>query len=284
MSELRWTNYHSHCNFCDGTDTPENYVRRAINDDLQVYGFSSHAPLDFDCKWCVKKERITDYVSEVQNLKQKYKDELEIYCGLEVDFIPEISGPQTDFVKNLGLDYTIGSVHFVDVFPDGKHWEIDNTYTIFLDGLNTIFGGNVQKAITRYYALTRQMIKEQCPDIIGHLDKIKMQNKDAAHFAESDHWYQEEIQKTLALAKNAGAIIELNTRGLYKKKTSDFYPSPWILERMKEMNIPVTINSDAHTPDEITGCFEEALTLLKDIGFRHLQILKNGQWQPIAIP
>ena len=38
------TNYHSHCDFCDGHAPMELFVREAVKEGFSSYGVSSHAP------------------------------------------------------------------------------------------------------------------------------------------------------------------------------------------------------------------------------------------------
>jgi histidinol-phosphatase (PHP family) len=253
-------------------------VQQAQALNMTSLGISSHAPLPFDCKWCMKKESLDAYLKDIDNARGEYAG-IGIYKGLEVDFIPGVISP-ADFRHQ--LDYTIGSIHFVDQFPDGRRWEIDGLHTFFLEGLEAIFQNNIQAAVTRYLVLTRDMIQTTPPDVVGHLDKIKIQNAGDKFFKESDAWYREEINNTLDVIAKTGVILEVNTRGIYQKKSATTYPGPWVLELAFQKNIPVTLSSDAHHPDDLVNLFTEAATLLHDIGYRHLSILKNGSWQPIA--
>ena len=62
---MSWTNYHSHTNYCDGTNTPEDYIRKALELEMPTYGFSSHAPIPFfDCKWAMKMDDLEGYCGE----------------------------------------------------------------------------------------------------------------------------------------------------------------------------------------------------------------------------
>jgi histidinol-phosphatase (PHP family) len=257
-------------------------VEEAIRQGFAAYGFSSHAPVPFETLWSMKKANLDRYYQEIKALKQQYQVNIQIYCGLEVDFIPGVVGPQSTFIKDDRLDYTIGSVHFVDAFPDGRHWEIDGTNVVFAQGLTQIFQGNIQAAVSRYFELTRQMVIQECPDVIGHLDKIKMQNKVTGLFSEEATWYQDEIKKTLQVIKESPALVEVNTRGLYKNKASAVYPGPWVLAQMHRLNIPVTISSDAHHPSEVSGYFTAVAQLLLDIGYREIHVLYNGTWEKVA--
>ena len=269
-----WANFHTHSNYCDGKGPLKDYLEAAKKAGIGHIGFSSHAPVPFPCKWCMKADAYRLYLEEIESLKASFPG-LEIYKGLEIDFIPNIISP-LDFSST--LDYTIGSVHFVNSF-EGKHWEIDNTLEVFKEGLQKIFRDDVRAAISRYYELTREMILKTSPNILGHLDKIKIHNSQQTFFEESESWYRDEIDKTLRAVSQTNVIIEVNTRGIYKKKSPTTYPSPWILERMYELHIPITLNSDAHHPDDLTREFQPTAQLLKDIGFKNLSILKSGIWK-----
>jgi histidinol-phosphatase (PHP family) len=250
-----------------------DYVSSAKGHGMVSLGFSSHAPVPFPTKWCMKEERFRDYIAEIEKLKKE--SGLDIYKGLEVDFIPDTISPNQFKDK---LDYTIGSVHFVEKFPDGRGWEIDGTHAFFLEGFEQIFHNNIKDAIRRYYELTREMITTACPSVVGHLDKIKIQNVDGKFFSETDTWYQQEVQQTLDLIESTKAIVEVNTRGIYQKKSTTTYPSPWILALLLEKNIPITVSSDAHHPDDIINQFPQTALLLKQLGFKSITILYEGQW------
>jgi histidinol-phosphatase (PHP family) len=258
-------------------------IEAALQQGFAAYGFSSHAPLPFPASWSMKKEALPAYLSEISNLKSRYQSKLQIYCGLEVDFIPDRTGPQHPAIKSLGLDYTIGSVHFVDAFADGRPWEIDGAPTVFRQGLAQIFRGDIQMAVRHYFELTRQMVLQQCPTLVAHLDKIKMQNTTTPLFSETERWYQEEVMKTLAVIAEAGAIVEVNTRGLYQNKTTEVYPGRWVLAQMQRLGIPVTLSSDAHKPREIASRFDYAASLLLQTGYQQIQVLLDGKWQPVPL-
>lgn len=273
------SNYHSHTNYCDGTDSPEKYVEKALELGLKAYGFSSHAPTPYPVvKWCMKMDRRWDYINEIKRLKDIYKDRINLYCSMEIDFIPRKMGCSAPWIKELGLDYTVGSIHFVSFEEEGIPWEIDGTHEVFMRGLRSVFGGDIKKAVTHYFDLTREMIDHDCPDILGHMDKIKMHNTDFRYFDETEPWYRKQIMETLSLAKSKQLIVEVNTRGIYKKKTTDTYPSVGILKEMKKMGIPVVVNSDSHHPEEITNCFDVAYSLLKAAGYKETFHFLNGKW------
>jgi histidinol-phosphatase (PHP family) len=84
------------------------------------------------------------------------------------------------------------------------------------------------------------------------------------------------------LIASKNVIVEVNTRGIYQKKSSTTYPSPWILERMLAKNIPVTISSDAHHSSDIINQFPETAILLTDIGYRSISVLHENKWKAFS--
>ncbi len=126
------------------------------------------------------------------------------------------------------------------------------------------------------------MVETSCPSIIGHIDKIKIQNLAQKFFSEDEEWYRKEVKKTIDLIAEKKVVVEVNTRGIYQKKSSTTYPSPWILEMMYAKNIPVTLSSDAHHPSDIINQFPETAALLLDIGYKSISVLFGNNWKAFS--
>lgn len=275
-------NLHSHTNFCDGTDDASEYLKEAIHSGLRSYGFSSHAPVPFHSPWNMKETDLTNYLSVINSLKAEYHGLIEIYCGLEADYVPELVFPQR--LKSIyGLDYVIGSIHFIKPTGDCPLFEAEGPLGVFKRGVQDCYQGDYQEAVKRYFELTRMMIDESCPDILGHLDKIRKHNQPKELFSESASWYVNEIIQTLEVIEKKKVIVEVNTRGLYKNLVSDTYPSAWILKEMLGRNIEISLNSDGHHPREITAGFNFAVKQLKSIGYRYQKTIVDGSWQNVPL-
>ncbi|MFW5753341.1 MAG: histidinol-phosphatase, partial [Marinilabiliaceae bacterium] len=202
-----WPNYHGHCNYCDGQGDPEAYIQQAIKMGMPRLGISSHAPVPFYTSWNMAQSRLSQYLPELSKLQQKYDNEIELLRSLEVDYIPDMMGPAHENIVNAGLDYVVGSVHFVATFPDGNHWSIDDSTDDFARGINEIFGGDIRKTVTRYFELQMEMLEDQPPHILGHMDKIRMHNKNRFFFDEKDDWYVDLVRKTLKRAAEKGTVV-----------------------------------------------------------------------------
>lgn len=278
---MSWSNFHGHCHYCDGSGTVHEHVEAAINLGFHSLAITCHGPLPFDNEWCMKAGDLASYRHEVGEEQKRYGDRIELYFGYESDYIPGISDLNSDYLRQYPPDFTLCSVHFVEQFPEGRPWEIDGSHETFSKGLRIIFGDDLQRCVKRYFELTREMVQYSCPDIIGHLDKIKMQNTGGTSWNLDAPWYREEIMETLTLIREKGAIIEINTRGLYTKRARETYPGVWTLRRILEMGIPVCLNSDSHNPSELALDFESTAEVLAEIGFRELHTLRGGHWQAL---
>jgi len=278
------TNYHSHSSFCDGTGEPEDYAKEAIRLGFAAFGFSAHAPIPFYTKWTMPAERLDSYIRTVRSLRDTYRRELEVYLGLEIDFIPGMIGPRNPRFENIGLDYRIGSVHFIHNEERNEFMTVDANENEFHRILNLFFHDDIKAFVHDYYSRVRMMIREQTPDIIGHLDIVKKMNKQNRYFDESSSWYKGEISATLDIIAGTSAIMEVNTGGIARGAIESVYPSPWILKEAAERGIEVILNSDAHRPDHIAFHFAESQEILKRAGYRTVKTLLGGVWQDVEIP
>ena len=87
----------------------------------------------------------------------------------------------------------------------------------------------------------------------------------------------------IEVIQNTGVIVEINTRGIYKKRSEDLYPRQWILKILRERNIPITLSADAHSPEEVDGYYTETLEILRNIGFKSLVCFSNKGWKEQGI-
>ncbi len=272
-------NCHTHSNFCDGIDTIEDMIKAAINCDMKAIGISSHGPLPFETEWNMKKERLEEYLNTVNELKKEYSKDIDVLVGLEIDYLPEYG---LDYVGDEllnKLDYYIGSVHYLGEFEDGYKWCVDETAEVIKRGIKENFGGDVQKTLKHYYSSIADLAVKYEPPVIGHLDLIKKNNKNNCLFNENEDWYKAIIEDCLNTIKTTKSIIEINTGGKARGYTEEFYPSNWILQKIKDKQIPITINSDAHFTKGINYEFKEVYELIKEIGFSSYSFLTSEGWK-----
>lgn len=268
-------NYHTHTLYCDGSSQPEEYCSFAVKSGMKQLGFSGHAPVDFENNWSIRAEELIHYLEHIRKCRETFKD-LEIFLALEADYIPSVS-PEFSYWLSMGLDYLIGSVHLVKAPHSDELWFIDGPAVGYDTGLKKLFDNDIKAAVTAFFEQSREMLLTQKPDIIGHIDKIKMHNRDR-FFTTADDWYCEEIEKTLQVIKSSSCIVEVNTRGKYKGKTTELFPSEPIIKRCFELDIPVVISTDAHLPEELCKLGDYAKEVLLAAGYTKALKKDHNGW------
>ncbi len=276
-------NLHTHSHYCDGKASLREIAETAIQKGFSILGFSSHAPVPFQNSFSIKDdEALSQYVKEVHQLQKEFSGEIRIYLSLEIDYIPQISRSFKDFQEACQLDYTIGSVHLVKNQHDDL-WFIDGPDPeIYDEGLKNGFGGDIHSGVKAYYDQINEMITTQKPDMVGHLDKIKMHNK-SRYFEEDEIWYQKLVLESLDYIKANDAVLEVNTRGIYRGRCRSLFPGKDILKRALKMNIPISLNADAHKPHELDGYYPEARDILQDVGYNEVYYFDEGTWKAWSI-
>ena len=274
---MHLTNLHTHTLYCDGKCKAEEMIREAIKHNFQSIGISTHGPVPFETDWTIQVSNIDKYIEEVTFLKEKYKNEIDVFLGMEIDYIPGIGFNELSKMLIKKLDYYIGSVHCLGVLNNGAVWTVDYSMEQLQAGINENYQGNVRLAVESYYNLISQMAEDYEPPVIGHIDLIKKLNNNLL-FNEKEEWYETAVEKCLDIIKGTKSIIEINTGGMARGYTSEQYPSTFILKMIKEKNIPIIINSDAHTQEYIDYKFCEMYKLVHDLGFEEISYLTKNGW------
>ncbi|MGI6085031.1 MAG: histidinol-phosphatase [Acetivibrionales bacterium] len=271
--------FHTHSRFDDGREDLEAYIISALEGNFQVLGFSCHAPVIFKTNWHMQKEYFDEYVALTKQLKEKYKNDIEIYTGLETDYYPGC----TDWRRKNGIEYTIGAIHFLINDKTGQNMSIDGSRKEFENTLEMGFNNDIHALFRAYFAQIREMLMKMTPNIVAHLDVIRKNNPGNIFFSEDDSVYRDEVLKTLDIISLTNTIVEVNTGGMAKGYTSTPYPSKWILEACRDMDIPVMVNSDCHNPDNIDFYYDEAYAILKSIGIKKQRILYRNEWCDVSL-
>ena len=237
-------NHTSRCNHANGTI--DEYVQRAIELGIDIYGFSEHAPMDFDPKYRLKFDEMNLYVVDVLSAKEKYKDKIKILLGYEVDYLV---GHMDERVLKADVDYLIGSVHFIE------KWGFDNP-----EFIGEYENRDIDEIWQAYFDAIEEMAKSQYFDIVGHFDLIKvfkyLPKKDMRLLAKN----------ALKAIKKSNMILELNTAGL-RKPIEEIYPSKLLLEEAYNLGIPITFGSDAHEIEQVGFAYDSAVSLAKEVGY-----------------
>ena len=237
-------NHTTRCNHAQGTI--DTYIQKAIELGIDIYGFSEHAPMDFDPNYRLAFEEMEAYTDDILKAKEKYKDDISILLGYEVDWL---QGHMDERVLGADVDYLIGSVHFID------KWSFDNPE--FIAGWKN---RDIDEIWQAYFEATTAMARSGKFDIVGHLDLIKvfkyLPKQDIRILA----------RETLQAIKTSHMTLELNAAGL-RKPIAEIYPTKSLLEEAYSMQIPITFGSDAHSVEQVGFGYEEVISLAKEVGY-----------------
>jgi histidinol-phosphatase (PHP family) len=277
------SNFHTHSCFSDGKEDLEAYCQKAIELGFHSLGFSDHAPVKFDNSFSIHPAKLNAYFDEIMHLKKVYANKLNVFLGLEADYIPGYTFDFDEFRKQANMDYIIGSIHLVFNRKNGKVWFIDGgNRDVWDEGLEGIFAGDIKAGVRSFFEQNIEMIETQKPEILGHMDKIKMHNKERL-FSIEDKWYRDLIDACLDSAKKHNVVVEINTRGLYKGRCEELFPSAHIAAKAHKMDIPLMLNSDAHHPDHLNGAYDMAIKKLKDAGIKSLVEFSACGWKSVPL-
>ncbi len=248
MSQKRFVvdlhNHTARCNHAEGS--LDDYIRKAIEQNIDIFGFSDHAPMDFDPRYRMGLEEMEAYEREVREAKRRYAGEIEIRLAYEVDWLP---GHMEDRVLSADVDYLIGSVHFID------RWGFDNP-----EFIGKYEGADIDGIWRDYFDLVEAMAKEGLFDIVGHLDLIKV----FKYLPKTD--VRLIAQRAMDAIKRADMVIEVNAAG-YRKPIGEPYPGRELLEMAYERDIPITFGSDAHTPGQVGFGQKELHAFARSVGY-----------------
>jgi len=277
---------HTHTVFCDGKADMETMCQAAFSKGFESIGFSSHAPIlkktGIASSFNLSDEKLPQYIDAALAARERWKDKLKVYLGLEVDYIEGLCGPGDADIRELPLDYVIGAVHYLAAPKDGTYFTVDGPPEEFRPGLEQ-FDNDGLALCAAYYNAYNNMVNAGGCDILAHLDLVKKNNNRFQFFSPHDPEYTKlpvKTADTIAQARSAPVdgklpIVEVNTGGIIRSYITEPYPSLAILRLLKERNIPLTINADAHAPEHLGVGYETAWTAMQQAGYSAVMIFKG---------
>ena len=261
---------HTHSTFCDGKDTPETMVKKALELGFVSLGFSGHGPTGWDL---YSMKDVPQYQAEIHRLQQIYGDRLEILLGIEHDSLGDPIGD--------GFDYIIEAVHAMDI--DGQlcyiDWDLDKTNT----AIRECFGGDPYAYAKAYFQTCAAAYENNPAQIAGHLDLVSKFNEREPMFDPADSRYLTPALEAMDCALSCGLIPELNTGAISRGYRTTPYPSVPILQFLKDRNAPIVVTSDCHDANYLDCWYPQAAELLKSLGFRSTLRLRKSGWEEIGL-
>ena len=249
------SDFHTHTFFCDGKNSPEEMVVAAIDKGFEKIGISGHSFTPFDRNYSMSEEGTQDYFNEITALKEKYKNKIQVLCGIEWDLLSK--------EPTLPFDYRIGSVHYLKC--GDEFVTVDSKAEILKKAAEKYFGGDVLSLVEEYYKSLANF-KNKNIDIIGHIDLITKTNKNGCLFDTDCARYKTAALNTVDALLEKKIPFEINTGAISRGYTVQPYPADFILKHIKEKGGTVIFNSDAHSKENIGFELEKWHKILSEKG------------------
>lgn len=238
------------------------FAAAAVAQGMRHYGFSPHSPVPIESPCNMKREDVPAYMAEVKRLQEMYSNSVtRFYAAMEIDYLGDDWGPSNPYFDTIGLDYAIGSVHFIPN-QEGMLVDIDGKFENFKAKMSQFFHNDIRYVVDTFYAQSRKMIEAGGFDIVGHFDKV---GHNAGHYCdgiELQPWYERLVHDLIDLIAEKGLVAELNTKAWADHHR--MFPNTRYLKRVLQRGVPLIVNSDCHYPDLISAGREEGFAQLAE--------------------
>ena len=219
-------NYHTHTFLCmHATGALEHYVASAIKGGIKYMGFSDHIPFlraDGDySNYRIRPQTVGFYIDEVKRLKEKYKDQIDIKMGFEMEYYPKDFDRMLKSAIDYGAEYLILGEHFLE------------------DECAQKLSGNAltdnEDYLAHYVKNVIAAIKSGVFTYVAHPDIV--------NFKGPDEIYDREMMKLIKVSEEYNIPLEINFLGIREGRK---YPKEHFWELVGKTKAPVTFGFDAH--------------------------------------
>ena len=245
-------------------------VQTAIEKNFIALGFSGHTYDPTSLSYCIRD--MAGYMEEVKRVREKYKNQIQIYLGIEEE--------STCWVNRADFDYILGSSH--KFYVDGKAYDVDGSPAEFDTCLALFEGDELRMAETYFREFTEYVLKRK-PDIVGHFDLLtKFEERGNSSFFQKPEYHR--IAETyLTEALGSGCVFEVNTGAISRGYRTSPYPHERLLHVMKKNDAKLILTSDCHNAKDLDCHFEETKQILRDVGIRKLYTIYDHEWVTYSI-
>lgn len=262
--------YHVHTPLCrHAKGKMEEYIKEGAIRGLSEIGFADHFPLKLlnvfpKIPVTMNPDELEGYVYKVKELASSAP--LEVKLGVELDYIPGKTEALAELLQKYPFDYIIGSVHYIGDW-DCTHPFYQKEY----------LHRSLESIYSDYFSLIEKACQCGLFDIIAHVDVIKKFGHRLA-----DEKARPLFENLAKVFRQTSTCLELNTSG-WDTSADELYPAPVFLDYFVQEDVPFTLGSDAHAPDQVARHFHRLLQILSKEGIIHAISFKNRKKSYIAL-
>ncbi len=190
---------------------------------------------DYIDKWFRKKAGeldLSDYLRLVEKIRHRDAG-ISIKFGLEICYFKEFEDFVYQNTKDSGLDFLVGSVHFIGSFAydhKAEHWD----------------GVDVDSAYRRYFETSIDLANSGVYSGIAHPDCIKL-------FGHMSSFSLDEYYDRLAFALAENGMYAEQSSGAHRRcpETAELGMADGLIKSLKSHNVRIQTASDAHCPEDV---------------------------------
>lgn len=247
-------NYHTHTYWCRHADgQPYEYVDNAINNGLEILGFSDHVayPLKegFVSTFRMSLPEAESYAAEIEELKGKYAGKIKIYTGYEAEYYPDYFESMLNHIGQYGYDYLILGQHFINNEFDG------------------VYSGSPcnEDTLKKYVDQLIEGMKTGVFSYVAHPDLI--------NYREDTAIFRKEMLRVCEASVQYDIPLEFNLLGFREKR---IYPYSEFWKLVSDVGCKTIIGWDAHSPKYAGDHenYQEALKVLKKYNITPIEKLE----------
>ena len=259
--------FHTHTCYDHARGTPAEMAAEALRMGMRALGIVGHARMEFFCDYAMTPEGEQRFFAEMQALKARYAGQLDLFCGIELDYY--------SLPAELPYDYRIGSVHYVK--SEGHVISVDSDPAELVEDVRRFCGGDFKRLYQIYYETVAGIVEKTGADVIGHIDLISKFNEEGQLFSMEDPAYRRAALDAVDALLKKDCLFEINSGAISRGCRTTPYPLPWILKEIHDRGGRILLSSDAHEVGTMLFRFEDSAELARAAGFRTVWTLtKEG--------
>lgn len=224
--------FHVHTYRCGHAENipDEEYVKRAVDIQADSIWFTDHAPFPGDPFGNrMKYKQLPEYLSSMNDLKNRYKGIIEVHTGLEIEYFPSYdkAGYYTDLLKMKGLEFLMLGQHMAET-ETGRYTYDWDTEKKEAEEYIAIADAEIEGMKTGFFTVIAHPDRgfKRCRQWTEKMDAVSRQIIDIA------------VQNNVILEQNAASI----------EKKNNYRPEFW---NTADESMERIIGLDAHSMTQI---------------------------------
>ncbi|MBQ9058679.1 MAG: PHP domain-containing protein [Atopobiaceae bacterium] len=262
---------HTHTSYSDGKATVEQNVVTAIAAGAETLAITDHLTLPHEidpiCEVSVAEADLAALRADIKHARAAHP-ELELIFGFECDWYDNCEDNIRRWSE--GATFLLGSVHLVS----GRWIDDPNDLSIWEDlGPDEVW---------------RRYVDAWCDACASSIGFDTMAHPDLPQRFSREGYaatmnLQPLFERMAECAHDTSRHIEVSTAGL-RKSVQAYYPAPALLGCFARAQVPVTVGSDAHVPQDVCWGISEAYNYISSAGYTHIECpCADGDWRRIEL-